>query len=387
MKNIDATVKRDLQDGYAPIVQYHGSLEYGEGPSRDTETRLKSAIDQGAVMAIAHHAHVFQGLEIYKGKLIAWSLGNFAFDQYFYAAQETALLYVWMDGQDFHRAEVAPVYVKGYKPTPATGEMRHGILKRIQNLSVRHGTVLTVSGGHGVVTNEPAELQKNALDYNDKQSPVALTNRPWTQQITHIKGLPKDQRYRMGRDLLSRGNFEAYNTFESPDRSWLNLDSNISITEKTAASGKTSLELDLIGNEEVITGMRKFTRVYEAGSPMTLSGMIKTDQPVKVTFYLQRRTTRAKLFDALENGPEIQLGSMTFNKNNWQSFSIDFDSPRVGTRSIRFLIEVENLSGEKAKTYLDDLAFIEWQTPYLDHISQENSPRPMDVSHIQFSPK
>jgi poly-gamma-glutamate synthesis protein (capsule biosynthesis protein) len=40
-------------------------------------------IDNGATIVVGHHPHVVQEIEIYKGKPIIYSLGNFVFDQYF----------------------------------------------------------------------------------------------------------------------------------------------------------------------------------------------------------------------------------------------------------------------------------------------------------------
>ncbi len=40
-------------------------------------------IEAGADLIIGHHPHVVQNIEIYKGKMIFYSLGNFIFDQYF----------------------------------------------------------------------------------------------------------------------------------------------------------------------------------------------------------------------------------------------------------------------------------------------------------------
>ena len=42
----------------------------------------KLYIDSGADMVIGSHAHVLQGVEFYKGKLIAYNLGNFLFNRY-----------------------------------------------------------------------------------------------------------------------------------------------------------------------------------------------------------------------------------------------------------------------------------------------------------------
>ncbi|MBI4332824.1 MAG: CapA family protein [Chloroflexi bacterium] len=39
-----------------------------------------AAIDAGADLILGHHAHILKGIEVYKGKPIFYSLGNFAFD-------------------------------------------------------------------------------------------------------------------------------------------------------------------------------------------------------------------------------------------------------------------------------------------------------------------
>ncbi len=39
-----------------------------------------AAIDAGADLIIGHHAHILKGIEVYKGKVIFYSLGNFAMD-------------------------------------------------------------------------------------------------------------------------------------------------------------------------------------------------------------------------------------------------------------------------------------------------------------------
>lgn len=64
------------------IVSFHFGEEYEEHNTRQT-TLAHSAIDNGADAVIGHHPHVEQATEWYKEKFIAYSLGNFIFDQYF----------------------------------------------------------------------------------------------------------------------------------------------------------------------------------------------------------------------------------------------------------------------------------------------------------------
>lgn len=67
----------------ADIVVFlmHSGTEY-EHTANDRQRALAhAAIDAGADLVIGHHPHVVQAAEIYKGKRIYYSLGNFIFDQ------------------------------------------------------------------------------------------------------------------------------------------------------------------------------------------------------------------------------------------------------------------------------------------------------------------
>ncbi|MFT5521447.1 MAG: poly-gamma-glutamate capsule biosynthesis protein CapA/YwtB (metallophosphatase superfamily), partial [Enterobacterales bacterium] len=163
MENIINTVTTESNKGNTTIVQYHGSLEYSKEPTGVTESRLKTAIDHGADLVIAHHPHVTQGFELYKGKLIAWSMGNFIFDQYFHTPPLSYVLHVWMDGDDFYRAEIVPIYLKGYTPVPATGIQRNSLTKRTKALSLRRGLKMTESAGHLIIKNAQNDLQTQSF--------------------------------------------------------------------------------------------------------------------------------------------------------------------------------------------------------------------------------
>ncbi len=73
------------------IVSLHSGEEYAEAPTQFQVEFSKAAIDAGADLAVGHHPHVVQKPEIYNGKYIFYSLGNFIFDQAF--SEET------MEGQ------------------------------------------------------------------------------------------------------------------------------------------------------------------------------------------------------------------------------------------------------------------------------------------------
>ncbi len=65
------------------IVSSHWGYEYKHKPDYETQIKPGHAfIDAGADFVIGHHPHVVQSFEVYNGKFIFYSLGNFIFDQY-----------------------------------------------------------------------------------------------------------------------------------------------------------------------------------------------------------------------------------------------------------------------------------------------------------------
>ena len=70
LQELDADIK---------IVSFHWGIE-GEHTQNAAQVSLAHfAIDSGADLVLGHHPHVLQGVETYNGRLIAYSLGNFAF--------------------------------------------------------------------------------------------------------------------------------------------------------------------------------------------------------------------------------------------------------------------------------------------------------------------
>ena len=78
----NAEAESDVQ-----IAYIHWGIEYETQHSVVQETLAHALIDMGFDAIIGHHPHVVQDVEIYQGKPIFYSLGNFIFDQYL--SQET----------------------------------------------------------------------------------------------------------------------------------------------------------------------------------------------------------------------------------------------------------------------------------------------------------
>jgi poly-gamma-glutamate synthesis protein (capsule biosynthesis protein) len=62
-------------------VSFHFGEEYQAKHNARQESLAHKAVDDGAKLVIGSHPHVIEDTEVYKQSYIAYSLGNFVFDQ------------------------------------------------------------------------------------------------------------------------------------------------------------------------------------------------------------------------------------------------------------------------------------------------------------------
>jgi poly-gamma-glutamate synthesis protein (capsule biosynthesis protein) len=63
------------------VVYFHFGEEYQTKHNKRQEYLAHRAVDDGAKIIIGSHPHVVEDTEVYKNSFIAYSLGNFIFDQ------------------------------------------------------------------------------------------------------------------------------------------------------------------------------------------------------------------------------------------------------------------------------------------------------------------
>jgi len=82
------------------VVNFHWGIELETEPQESDRELAYLAIDNGADVVIGHHPHVLQPVEVYKGKVIAFSLGNFVFGGNSKRPRDSMLLHVSVDGEN-----------------------------------------------------------------------------------------------------------------------------------------------------------------------------------------------------------------------------------------------------------------------------------------------
>jgi poly-gamma-glutamate synthesis protein (capsule biosynthesis protein) len=116
-----------------------------ERPNQLFRRFARAVIDRGADVYYGHSAHVFQGVEIYKGKLILYDTGDFIDD---YAVGErlrndrSFVFRVSLEGRELRRLTLLPVSLPYARVELARGGEREAILGRMVALSAEMGTNL-----------------------------------------------------------------------------------------------------------------------------------------------------------------------------------------------------------------------------------------------------
>lgn len=134
-------IKRDIQSARSRadyvVVLLHWGNEFCTAPSSRQRTMAHALIDCGANVLIGHHPHVLQPIEMYRGGLIAYSLGNFVMDYWKGDTQISAILEVTLGETVKYRAIPVRICGRTYRPTIARdGDSVNTVKRKLEELVV-----------------------------------------------------------------------------------------------------------------------------------------------------------------------------------------------------------------------------------------------------------
>lgn len=118
------------------VVSIHWGVEYQRQFVPRQQQLGRALIDAGADVIIGHHPHVVQPVEIYKNKLIFYSLGNFIFDQYFSKETQEGLMVGMAFSEDKHTYFLIPYTLPASQPQLMLGSDRQQFLKELADDSI-----------------------------------------------------------------------------------------------------------------------------------------------------------------------------------------------------------------------------------------------------------
>lgn len=119
-------VRADIEDVRSRVevvmVTLHWGDEFITYPSPWQVNTARALIDCGANIVVGHHPHIVQGVEKYRDGVIAYSLGNFVFDQWQRRLRRSMVLHLQVHGPRQIEFHIEPVMIdNGYRPVPCTG--------------------------------------------------------------------------------------------------------------------------------------------------------------------------------------------------------------------------------------------------------------------------
>lgn len=152
----------------AVVVSFHWGGEKRSGPREYQRRFAHMAVDAGAHLIIGHHPHVLQGVEIYRGAFIAYSLGNYVFGSYSTVSQGLMLWAVFQD-RTLRSVRLLPMDVNNHRvafqPRFLRGEAMKACLDEVMRLSepLNEDSLQADEGGLIVIRQAADSAERHAV--------------------------------------------------------------------------------------------------------------------------------------------------------------------------------------------------------------------------------
>lgn len=372
-------------DVYETGDEFYSWLDGAEPNFEDIAIR-HAAIDAGVDLVVNHHPHLLQGFEVYQGKLIAHSLGDFVFDLNYPETYPTLILNAKIGGAGFYDYSLTPVYIDDYIPVRARGELGRYILDYISRRSRDLGTY--------VITDRDSVTAKIVIDtldvnrvVNPHDSALVLRSEagyfvsdpmrlPRTGSISGLQNMAPAGiwQFRLGREAIWFGSFE-----DEGSTMW-RLDQADEFYDTVHYQGLRSLgQVRNQGSGQIVTNLEQRIPCESDSSYYTLYGHLRAENSrnadIVVRFYASRTTW-------IQLGMS-DLGSVVNGTTDWQFYHKEF-RPAVGT--FYFDMNLRSLgpvSGGSGRTWFDDSGIIAW-SEWQDFIGPQDVTVPNDYYWLQI---
>lgn len=133
---IDECINFYKNDGYFVILYVHGGIMFSRYPNPKFREILHSKIDKGVDLIVTVHPHVIGSQELYKDKLIFYSLGDFVMDGMSKRRRGSMILNIEIDNNYCVKYDLIPTVIKNNLTTDlAQNNTKDKLLKSWNNTS------------------------------------------------------------------------------------------------------------------------------------------------------------------------------------------------------------------------------------------------------------
>jgi hypothetical protein len=158
-------IREAKQKATVVIVYMHWGEEYQAKPNASQVERAHWFIDHGVDAVIGAHPHWMQSVEVYNGRPIAYSLGNFIFDQDWSIETNLGLVVgLVLDGEGANLAfalYLFPIQIEASRPRIMTGDERAA---RLEYLATISDPALKEQILNGVITGFPPKFTPSEIE-------------------------------------------------------------------------------------------------------------------------------------------------------------------------------------------------------------------------------
>jgi poly-gamma-glutamate synthesis protein (capsule biosynthesis protein) len=130
-------IARARQVADVVVVLPHWGVEYTSIPTERQRELARVAIEAGATLVIGNHPHWVQAVDYLEGAFVAYSLGNFVFDQdWSLETQQGVVLEAVFQGSRLVSVDLVPIRIRDmHQPTLAPADEAREVLERIEEAS------------------------------------------------------------------------------------------------------------------------------------------------------------------------------------------------------------------------------------------------------------
>lgn len=387
---IEATVPQMVEQSDLTMLQVHCGSEYSRVPMDGDKRNLNYvgelepddpyvifsmipdsgevalrhyAVEQGADLVICHHPHIIQGLEVYQGKLIAHSLGNFIFDLTYNETLPSMVVNIDVSpSEGVIGADVVPIWIENHLPVVAQGGLGNSVLDYLSHYSRLLNTHFVRFPGESVGrvmfdTTYARGMETGLTTLPLYEAEGVRMTRPFRVEgdghlsRVALPDVPPGMMVRYGRDIFHYGNMED----EGTDPWFFNTDRN-SYQDALGRNGSRGIQLFGPSTGEPFDGQVDLRRRVQVNNsyPHSFLGWVSTqgDPAAKV---------RVVIFSARSGGNATSWETPTINGTQpFTPIHVDMESVPAN-RSFADVRAVASFSGSlTSAAWFDDFALIEW---------------------------
>ncbi len=390
------------------IAEFHSGIEYSTSPKKDSNNPFSfeeedyspfdlmpdksnrefrhNAIDLGADLVICHHSHIIQPVELYNGKLIAHSLGNFVFDLGFQETCPSMILNTKVNETGFYAFSITPVYIDDFIPKRAKGGLGLYLLDDLAKRSKELNTYLKVDRRKviaevimdtlNMITHDTvitAQLNLQGTTGNWISAPYPLKKKADISSVNQIQPSGNYQ-FRLGRQIIWFDNME-----DEGCTLWDLSSSNETYCDTVHYSGLRSIQHRVFSNSpsSIYTDMQQNIICRSVTSGYSLVGYIKTQNANNVTINVQYYDDRYSSVPLATDN----ISSVINGDTPWTYYYNDFNVSS-GTQYFNIQLRSGIPASGTAYSWFDNVGIICWDDWGKFSIGQE-IPIPNDYYFIQ----